>query len=151
MLSLILALCSCAKASSECVEPPPLNVGDDSGFRLSLDPNPVEAGSNANVTVEGTGPSNSGIVGLGMSWECWNGDRWVETHTIVRGFNSTPPALVDHSTGVTMAIPDLGLSVPNTAAIVIPAVGAGTYRITDRIQNQGTPVSTHEYVKVIGP
>ena len=130
---------------SICSSPPAGEMEPDSEFEISLDPNPVDAGREATLSIdfEGHAPSDY-IGGAGASWECWNGDRWVETHVLVRAFNkSTQPSVIDLSADTDTGIPDIGLIVPSSYQVLIPQVAPGTYRITDRIFGPGPTLTGH--------
>lgn len=84
-----------------------------------------------------------------MSWECWNGDSWVETHILVRGFNeSAQPSVIDLSTDEDVGVPDIGLNLPNSYDVLIPGVAPGTYRITDYIFGPDSTLTAHIAVEV---
>jgi len=131
---LIAAVAACTSGGAECTEPPEDELlTDDSAFEVTVEPNPVSAGAEVTLSVSPSEETPSDFIGgLGADWECWNGSDWVQTHTLVRGANG-PAAVVDLSTDSTIAIPDLGLQVPNSHSIVIPDVAPGTYRLTDRL------------------
>lgn len=64
-----------------------------------------------------------------------------------RGANG-PAAVVDLTTDSTIAIPGLGLQVPNSYPIVIPDVAPGTYRLTDRLIGNESDLVGYEIVEV---
>jgi len=143
---------SITTTQSLCSDPPAGEVEFDSEFEISLDPNPVDAGGGATLSVDFEGqPPGKYIGGAGASWECWNGDTWVETHILVRAFNeSTQPNVIDLSANTDVGIPDIGLSVPNSYQVLIPQVTPGTYRITDRVFGPDSTLTAHVAVEVEG-
>lgn len=135
---------------SPCSDPPASELELDSEFEIGLDPNPVNAGGEATLSVnfEGQPPSDY-IGGAGASWECWDGTAWVETHILVRAFNeSAQPSVIDLSDEAPVGIPDIGLAVPNSHQVLIPDVESGTYRITDRIFGPESTLTAHLAVEV---
>ena len=141
---------STTTTQSLCSDPPASELEFDSEFEISLDPNPVFAGSEATLSVDYEGqPPGDYIGGAGMSWECWNGVTWVETHILVPGFNeSTQPRVIDVSADSDVGIPDIGLTVPNAYQVLIPQVAPGTYRIVDRIFGPESTLTAHVAVEV---
>ena len=137
-------------AASPCSEPPAGALVFESQFEISLDPGTVDAGGISTLSVEFEGqPPSDYVGGAGMSWECWAGDAWVETHILVRAFNeSARPTVVDLAVDSDIAIPDIGLNVPNAYDVLIPHVAPGTYRITDRIFGPNTTLTAHVVVEV---
>lgn len=147
---LIVAVGACTPAV-ECTEPPEDQLPtDDSAFEVSVEPNPVAAGAEATLSVSPSHETPADFIGgLGADWECWNGSEWVQTHTVVRGALG-PPEVVDLSTDSTIAIPDVGLQVPNSHLIIIPDVAPGTYRLTDRLFGNESDLIGYEIVEVTG-
>lgn len=147
--TLIVAVGACTSGGAECTEPPEDELlNDDSGFEVTVEPNPVVAGTEATLSVLPSEETPRDLIGgLGAEWECWNGSEWVQTHILVRGANG-PAAVVDLTTDSTIAIPDLGLQVPNSYPIVIPDVAPGTYRLTDRLIGNESDLVGYEIVEV---
>lgn len=141
---------STTTTSSLCSDPPSREVHFDPEFEISLDPNPVDAGAVATLSVDFEGqPPSDYIGGAGASWECWNGSAWVETHILVRAFNETvQPSVIDLPADSGVGIPDIGLTVPNSYQVMIPDVASGTYRITDRIFGRESMLISHVAVEV---
>lgn len=147
---LIAAVGACTSGGAdECTDPPEDELlTDDSAFEVTVEPNPVVAEAEATLSVSPSEETPRDFIGgLGADWECWNGSEWVQTHTLVRGANG-PAAVVDLSTDATIAIPDLGLQVPNSHPIVIPDVAPGTYRLTDRLIGNESDLIGYEIVEV---
>jgi len=117
---------------------------------ISLDPNAVDAGGEVTLSVHFDGqPPGDYIGAAGMSWECWKGDSWVETHILVRAFNeSAKPSAIDLSADGDVGVPDIGLNVPNSYDVLIPQVAPGIYRITDRIFGPDSTLTAHVAVEV---
>lgn len=146
---LIVAIGACTSGGVECTEPPNGELlTDDSAFEVTVEPNPVVVGAEATLSVSPSEQTPRDLIGgLGVDWECWNGSEWVQTHTLVRGANG-PAAVVDLNTDSTIAIPDLGLRVPNSYPIVIPDVPPGIYRLTDRLIGNESDLVGYEIVEV---
>lgn len=146
---LIVAVAACTSGGAGCTEPPEDELlTDDPAFEITVEPNPVVAGTEATLSVSPSEETPRDFIGgLGADWECWNGSEWVQTHTLVRGAIG-PAAVVDLSTDSTIAIPDLGLQVPNSHPIVIPDVAPGTYRLTDRLIGNESDLVGYEIVEV---
>jgi len=113
-----------------------------------VEPNPVAAGSSATLSVDFDGLSGDYNGGLSASWECWDGNAWVETHLIARAFNGYGPDAIDLSTESTIVLPDIGLVIPNSHQIAIPDVAPGLYRLTDYMYGYETTFTAHEIVEV---
>lgn len=150
LLGLLWTSCDRSLSSVGCLDPPQSAFGVVSDFELVIEPYPVMAGTLVTITVNGDGLDRSLNGGLGASWECWDGAAWVQTHVIVRGSQGLPPAAVELSTDPTVAIPDIGLAVPNSHEIVIPLVDPGTYRITDYLYGPEMSLTAHVVVEVVG-
>jgi len=157
-LTVLLVAAACTSAAEPsttsspglCSDPPSDELTFDSDFELSLDPNPVEAGGEATLSVNLEGPPNDYIGGAGASWECWDGTSWIETHIVVRAFNvSAQPSVIDLSDDADAAIPDIGLLVPNSYQILVPNVTPGNYRITDHIFGPESTLTAHVAVEVM--
>jgi hypothetical protein len=103
---------------------------------LTVDPNPVEPGSAAILSVDSRLPV--GLVdGVATWWQCWNGTMWIDIYLVERDYGNGPTTLKIEA-GATTTIPALGLSVPNSAAIIVPDVAPGLYRIRDELVSQGS-------------
>lgn len=141
---------STTTSEGPCTDPPASELEFDSEFDISLDPNTVGPGDGATLSVDFEGQSPGDYIGgAGMSWEWWNGDKWVKTHILVRAFNeSTQPSVIDLSTGEDVGVPDIGLTVPNSYEVLIPQVAPGTYRIADRIFGPDSTLTAHIAEKV---
>jgi hypothetical protein len=150
---LILAFGSCQPSPDavECVAPPSARLEVDSDFGLDIEPNPVMAGASATLAVSYDKPAGRFNGGLGASWECWDGNSWVQTHVIIRGWDVQPATIIDLSVDSTIAIIDVGLPVPNSHQIIIPSVNPGLYRITDYLYSDQTSLTAHEIVEVLRP
>jgi hypothetical protein len=121
----------------------------ESGFEVNVEPNPVTAEAEATLSVSPSEETPADFIGgLGADWECWNGSEWVQTHTIIRDAIG-PPEVVDLGRDSTIAIPDLGLQVPNSYQIIIPDVAPGTYRLTDHLFGFEADLAGYEIVEVI--
>ena len=142
---------STTSPTGECSEPPSEELEFESDFDVSLEPNPVEAGGEATLSVNYEGLTKDYIGGAGASWECWDGNSWVKTHILVRAFgDASQPAVIDLSEDENFGIPDIGLLIPNSYQIIVPNVSPGTYRITDYLFGAGTSLTAHVEVEVLG-
>ncbi len=134
-----------------CIEPPADELDVLSDFELTLEPNPVHAGSEATLSVHKDDASTDYIGGAGASWECWNGNEWVATHIVVRAFNESSPAeVIDLAEDTNYGVPDIGLTLPNSFTILIPDVPPGTYRITDYLYGGPEQLVANVTVEVSG-
>lgn len=153
-LGLLVVLTACSDSSSaptaegsfdsapttapgvQCLEPSQPEVELASSLTMILDPNPVEAGAVATLSVSTDEPPYVYLDGAGATWQCWDGIAWVDTYQIVRGFVGQPTTL-ELTPGATITIPAIGLPVPNSYRILIPMVPPGTYRIVDQVEGAG--------------
>ena len=130
---LVLAASCSSESQRPCLDPPESESGLRSPVQVVVEPNPVEGGSEATLSVLAEGaPADSGT-GAGAEWQCWSGSAWVSTHQIVRGFDSVDPQAIEVEPGATTTIPAIEFPLPNSFPILIPGVSAGTYRISDQI------------------
>jgi hypothetical protein len=135
-------------ASVACSEPPPEALVAESEFDVDLSPNPVEAGGEAMLSVDYDGPLEGLNGGVGASWECWSGDRWVATHILVRAIEDWEPSVIDLSDPSEEVI-DIGLLIPNSYQVLIPEVAPGTYRISDGLFGFEMSLTAYVIVEVI--
>jgi hypothetical protein len=158
LLAAVLAA-GCGEGSSpssgpmaSCTTPPVAERQATSALAMTLDPNPVHAGTSAILEVDDASLPAEAMVGLGLAWQCWNGVEWMDTHQLVRGIDPFVAQAIPVEPGATTTIAALGVPVPSTAAILIPQVPPGIYRIQDRVVQSGpqfTPV--HLIVEVLEP
>ena len=134
----------------ECSAPPDEALVAESEFDVELSPNPVEAGSEAALSVEYSGSIDGLGGGVGASWECWSEGHWVATHILVRGVNGYGPTVIDLS-DPSEEVSDLGLRIPNSYSVLIPDVAPGTYRIADFLYGFEMSLTAYEVVEVAGP
>lgn len=134
----------------ECSEPPAEALVIESEFDVELSPSPVEAGSEATLSVDYDGPLEGLNGGVGASWDCWSGDRWVATHILVRAIEDWEPSVIDLS-GPREEVIDIGLPIPNSYRVLIPDVVPGTYRIRDGLFGFEMSLTAFEIVEVVGP
>jgi hypothetical protein len=113
----------------------------------TLEPNPVTAGATATLHVSDEGLPPGTLVGVAVSWECWDGDQWVETYVLMRGHEPFDAEVIEMGPGTTVAIPALGILLPATETVLIPHVSPGTYRLTEQAVQPG-PVYFDSYVIV---
>lgn len=135
----------------QCFEPPQSELEVVSSLTMTVEPNPVEAGSIANLSVLTDEPPYVYMVGAGAAWQCWNGTAWVDTYQILRdgyGSGEADPVAFEVIPGATTTIPAIGLNVPNSYPIRIPAVPSGTYRIIDWAEGAGERIGGHVIVVV---
>jgi hypothetical protein len=125
---------STSSAANVCGDPPATEVARESSLIMSLEPNPVVAGSQATLSVAPGSFSGGGMVGAGAQWQCWNGTQWVDTYQIVRGFGSGSAVTLKVQPGATTTVPAIGLPIPNSYPIIIPDVKPGIYRIRDTVE-----------------
>jgi hypothetical protein len=142
----VLLLSGCASETTPegltCIEPPATEVTADSDLVLAVEPNPVETGGEATLTLERGGLSSHTVAGAWVHWQCWTEESgWVDTHVIVRGFNATAMRTVEMEDGSEIFVELVGLTVPNSYRILIPDVTPGTYRIVDRVNENRSEVT----------
>jgi hypothetical protein len=151
-LSLCILVMACtvqADPSSECnLTPAREELDRVSEVPYILDPNPLRSGATALLSVRpGDGDHDDDGISQGLSWSCWNGVSWIQTHQVIRDIggqtepNPAPPGAVTTVVGVWLPI-DQGYEV------TIPDVEAGTYRISDRTRGG---LTGFVYVEVIEP
>jgi len=144
---------SCAISASEtsCVEPPGSELAQASPTALTVEPNPVVAGSEAMLSIAADGLPADTNVGAGAAWQCWNGSEWIQTHHIARGWGDGGAQTIELAPAVTITVPSIGLPVPSSYPIVIPDVAPGLYRIEDRVVGPGgVTITGFVFVEVRG-
>ena len=99
-------------------------------MEMRLDPNPVTAGTEGTLTVTGPQQPGLGLIDTHARWQCWDGEAWTATHTVL--FGGDTPA---RNPGSTITIAGVALQLPLETTITIPAVASGTYRIADQISS----------------
>lgn len=114
---------------SVCVEPPAEELARVSPRTMTFDPNPVAAGAEADLTVDGS-------VGIRALWQCWNGEQWVHTHLLSRA--GGPPT--EHQSGSLPPVFGIGFGPGAPIKVVVPNVPSGTYRIADETLEGPTEV-----------
>ena len=154
-MAAVLLLSACTSETTPegltCVEPPAIEVTADSDLVLAVEPNPVETGGEAKLTLERGGLSAHSVAGAGVLWQCWTEESgWVDTHVIVRGFNATAMRTIEIEEGSETFVELVGLGVPNSYRILIPDVSPGTYRIVDRLNESRSEVTGFAIVVVRG-
>jgi hypothetical protein len=137
-------------ASVACSEPPPEALVAESEFDVDLSPNPVEAGIEATLSVDYDGALEGLNGGVGASWDCWSGDRWVATHILVRAIEDWESSVIDLSDPKEEVI-DIGLLIPNSYQVLIPDVAPGSYRIRDGLFGFEMSLTAFEIVEVVDP
>lgn len=119
-----------------CLEPPASEINLASSLTMALDPNPVEAGAIATLSLSSDDPPYTYTDGAAAAWQCWDGTTWVATHQMLRdgyGGGGDRPVTLEVTAGATTTVPAIGLNVPNSYSILIPDVPPGTYRIIDDV------------------
>lgn len=126
-------------AEGACRTPPEIVLDEPSAVVISIRPNPVSAGSMAVLSVSSEGLSEDALHGMAAAWQCWNGDEWISTHTLIRGVGPCPDptgAPVCGEPGVQgpqVGVLAIGLGAPSAYPILIPDVPPGIYRIFDGV------------------
>jgi hypothetical protein len=139
----------CGSSNGPCRVPPPEELSKPSALALTLSPNPVESGSEATLSLDRVGLGDSAITGAGAAWECWDGDGWVDTHQVVKGFGGSGPRTIEVEPGVTTTIPAVGLPIPSRHSVLVPEVPAGMYRIADSAIDGGSVIKGFVIVEVL--
>lgn len=154
---LILSACASSMDGSSqtttlgatCSDPPETELEAASDLNLAVEPNPIEAGSVAMLSIERDGLAEDSVTGAGAAWKCWDGSTWVDTHQIVKGFDGRSGETIELGPGMTTTIPAVGLSIPSSYPIVIPDVPPGTYRIVDEVFEGGARITGFVLVEVL--
>lgn len=157
VLTVLAALLSgCAESGSspasssvkgvECQLPPESEQAlPDSDFVLMIAPKPVASGMEVDLVIKLAEDAPDDlrdaheeeiITGAGALLQCWDGSAWVDTHRLLKdGFGpDTAPAAIGIGSGVTVTIPDVGLSIGDQPyTIVAPDLPSGIYRVEDTV------------------
>lgn len=151
IVGVMLVACSSPSARTGGCSRPPVDAMTNSPVPVVVNPNPVAAGSVAELTVEiGGGVGESDIVGAGVEWQCWDGSGWRVTHQVVRGFSGDPVTeAVDPGTATT--VPAVGLPVPARHPILVPMVDPGIYRIWEEVIAEDGALPAYAFVEVVAP
>lgn len=117
----------------------------DSDFVLTITPNPVAPGAEADLVIEFAEdapeelintPEGEIITGAGARLQCWDGSTWVDTHQLLKdGFGpDNAPAAIGIGPDVTVTIPAVGLVIEDQPyTIVTPDLPSGIYRVEDTV------------------
>jgi hypothetical protein len=147
-LSVLAMACTVQpKSQAECNRnPPPEELEKVSEVPYLLDPNPLRSGTTAVLSVRPGDDEGSGdAVSHGMSWSCWNGVRWIQTHQVIRDIGSqTEPNPA--KPGAVTTVVGSWLPIKEGYEVTIAEVVAGTYRLSDRTREG---VMGFVYVEVI--
>lgn len=130
-----------------CLPPPVEELAMESPVPMRLEPNPVPAGAEAVLTVDGP-------VGVPARWQCWDGDKWVDTHYLMRGWSDGASGaldVVELGPDVTVTWPAVGLAPSEPYPIRVPEVPAGFYRIEDEVIDRGSRLPAFTIVQVVEP
>lgn len=154
-LLMLLLLASCDTSSSPtayCVEPPAEERARSSPAVLTVEPNPVAAGTQATLSIAADGLPAGSTIWASAAWQCWDGSGWIDTHQVARGFGARDPVTIEVQPGATTTIPPVGLPIPNSYPILIPEVDPGVYRLEDRLLlPDGESVFGFTYVEALTP
>jgi hypothetical protein len=142
----VLLLSGCTSESTPeglaCIEPPASEVRVLSDLVLAVEPNPVETGGEATLTLERGDLSAHSVAGAGVLWQCWTEQSgWVDTHVIVRGFTAGAMRTDEIEMDSAVFVELIGLDIPNSYRILIPDVSPGTYRIVDRVNENRNEIT----------
>jgi hypothetical protein len=136
---------------ASCTTPPAAERQAMSALAMTLDPNPVHAGTTAILEVDDAGLPDGAMVGLGLAWQCWTGAEWMDTHQMVRGIDPFTAQAIPVEPGATTTIAGLGVPVPVAAPVLIPQVPPGIYRIQEVAELPGRAITGHLIVEVLEP
>lgn len=130
----------------ECELPPESEQAlPDSDFVLTITPDPVAPGVEADLVIEFAegapddlinAPEGEIITGAGALLQCWDGSTWVDTHQLLKdGFGpDNAPAAIGIGPDVTVTIPAVGLVIEDQPyTIVTPDLPSGIYRVKDTV------------------
>ena len=130
-----------------CFMPPQSELDAVSPVIMEVNPRPALANTEVMLTVSDPSPGEGSNNGLDALWQCWDGNGWVDTHQLIRGWEGSRPQTVE--LGVEIAWEAVGLALPNTHPILVPDVPPGVYRITDRVFVEGAATSGFVLVEVV--
>lgn len=131
-----------------CVMPPATERAAGSDLQVTVEPNPVSAGAEVTLAVRLQNSTPDMSVGASAEWQCWNGERWVGTHQLLRDWTDGGPRAIEVPPGATTTVPGIGLPVPNTFRVIVPDVSVGVYRIADTAVSGGESVTGFVIVEV---
>ncbi len=141
-LALVLTACSSSASPTSsttsplavsCGTPPAAELETESPLQMSVDPNPAGPRETVSLTVSSTGLSEDALSGVDARWQCWDGDDWVTTHAVYRGFGDNPGQTIELNNEFQIRVPSIGLELDVGFPIVIPRVEPGVYRIQDEV------------------
>jgi hypothetical protein len=156
-LALTLAACSPTAGTTSstpapfdvsCEIPPPAELDGESGLVMSVDPSPAEPRETVFLTVSSAGLPEDALGGVDARWQCWDGEGWVTTHAVYRGFGDNPGQTIQLNTEFQIRVPSIGLELDESFPIVIPQVEPGVYRIQDEVIVNDAPTSGFVIVEV---
>jgi len=132
---LLVASCSGSLATDTCFSPPASELAASSPIEMSLQPNPVVAGTRARLSMDPKGDFAGQFVGIGAELQCWDGANWKPLFLLTRDKPGLSPSTVPVVPGQTTAVPAIGIPLPDSSEILIPDVPPGVYRIEDHIED----------------
>ena len=93
------------------------------------------------------------VTGASATWQCWNGERWVDTHLLMKdGYGpGGRSGVVLIEPEMMIQVPAIGIRTPSSRTIEIPNVDPGMYRIADTVAIEGTQVVGYVIVEVADP
>lgn len=138
------------ETASQCLEPPPAETESlIQDFPIAIDVETVLPGDQVELFVgapQGAAPESM-VVGLTTTWQCWNGSEWVDLFLLAKGPEGS--GLEPLVQAVDSEATATGFYVPLRAAILIPNVPEGNYRIRERIhEDGGATYESHLIVEV---
>ena len=149
-VTLLMVACTVQpKVHAQCNRVPPSEELEKLfEMMISLEPNPVRSGGVAVLSVPVGGGIQAGdAVSQSVSWDCWNGVRWIRTYQVIRDIGlQTEPNRVKPGTVTTVVA--TWFPIPNEYEVTVPAVPAGIYGISDRTRGD---VTGFVYVEVVEP
>lgn len=107
-------------------DPPPSALEVGAGLEVSVEPNPVRAGQEAQLRVA-SGLTETDQIATYFGWACWDGSKWAGTHLL---FAEDPPRVHEGKPGTVVTVNGGALGLPAEIAIRIPDVDPGTYRLS---------------------
>lgn len=130
-----------------CEEPTEESQASD--LELAVDPNPVASGAVAQLVLTRGDLPDDAVIGVDAWWQCWDGEEWVTTHVVYRGFGDSAGQSIPVNDDFQIQVPDIGLTLDAGYPIAIPQVEPGIYRIEDAVLLDDGSVEGFVLVEVI--
>ncbi len=151
-LSTVTPETSTALSVDGCMDPPPEALAAERDFALIVVPDTTVAGDDLHVMIDYDKPPGRAVRGVTAMWQCWNGEKWINTHQLLQRGPDGSPAAVEIQPGEYTTTPAVGVLISQAPSyrMVAPDVSPGIYRIKDSIHlGGGTVLTGYGKVEVI--